>query len=270
MFWALKGTGICNFGVITEIKLKLYENINCKITTLTWNWEPNKVKEVLLLYNNLFVNLNKEITTDINITYNNGFASFFIKFYKFGNNFFDELKQFINLHGPSVFECEGYYSQITDCWVSYDMGKALSFSKMKSTMIFDTINTNTFEIYVNSINKLLELNYNLSFQYNFTQLGGQVIKGNSSYFPKKASTTLTIFISWTYASLNTFSLSFIEKVYKKIIKYTSKYVFPNMIDFDIKHYMDTYYGKNKKELIKIKNTHDPNNVFNWKQSIPLL
>jgi FAD/FMN-containing dehydrogenase len=141
---------------------------------------------------------------------------------------------------------------------------------MKSTMIFDTINPKTFEIYINSINKLLELNYNLSFQYNFTQLGGQVIKGNSCYFPKKASTVLTIFMSWTYESLNTFSLIFIEKVYKKIIKYTSKYLFPNMIDYDIKHYMEAYYGKNKNELIKIKKIYDQNNVFNWRQSITLL
>ena len=120
-------------------------------------------------------------------------------------------------------------------------------------MIFYTINTKTFEIYINSINKLLELNYNLSFQYNFTQLGGQVIKGNSCYFPKKASTTLTILMAWTYENLNSFSLNFINKVYKKITKYTSKYLFPNMIDYDIKHYMGAYYGKNKKKLIKIKN-----------------
>lgn len=268
LFWALKGAGICNFGIIIEIKMKLYEDIYCKISTLTWNWEPAKVKEVLLLYNNVFINLSKEITTDVNITYNNGTASFFIKFYIFGNNEFDELVKFKDLHSPTITNCSGFFSQITNCWVSYDTGKALPFSKMKSTMIFYTINTKTFEIYINSINKLLELNYNLSFQYNFTQLGGQVIKGNSCYFPKKASTTLTILMSWTYENLNSFSLNFINKVYKKIIKYTSKYLFPNMIDYDIKNYMDAYYGKNKKQLIKIKNKYDPDNIFNWRQSIP--
>jgi len=269
LFWALKGAGTCNFGIIIEIKMKLYEDIYCKISTLTWDWDPNKITEVLLLYNQIFVNLNKEITTDINITYNNGKASFYIKFYIFGNNEFDELDIFKNLHAPSISNCNGFFSQITDCWVSYDTGKALPFSKMKSTMIFNSIHPETFKVYINSINKLLELNYNLSFQFNFTQLGGQVIKGNSCYFPKKASTALTIFMSWTYENLHCFSLCFIKKVYKKIIKYTSKYLFPNMIDYDIKDYMDAYYGKNKKCLIKIKNIYDPKNVFHWKQSIPI-
>ena len=75
-------------------------------------------------------------------------------------------------------------------------------------------------------------------------------------------------MSWTYENLNSFSLNFINKVYKKIIKYTSKYLFPNMIDYDIKNYMDAYYGKNKKQLIKIKNKYDPDNIFNWRQSVP--
>ena len=269
LFWALKGAGICNFGIITEIKMKLYDDIYCKIETLTWDWDPIKIIEVLLLYNNVFINLDKEITTDVNITYNNGTASFFIKFYIFGNNEFDELVKFKDLHAPTITNCSGFFSQITDCWVSYDTGKALPFSKMKSTMIFNKINPETFKIYINSINKLLKLNYNLSFQYNFTQLGGQVIKGNSCYFPKKASTALTIFMSWSYDNLNSFSLQFIKKTYKKIIKYTSKYLFPNMIDYDIKHYMGAYYGKNKKKLIKIKNIYDPNDMFNWKQSIPI-
>ena len=269
LFWALKGAGICNFGVITEIEMKLYDDINCKISTLTWDWDPIKIREVLLLYNNLYINLDKEITTDVNITYNNGKASFFIKFYIFGNNEFHEFPQFKNLYTPTITSCNGFFSQITNCWVSYDTGKAFPFSKIKSTMIYNTINPKTFEIYINSIQKLLILNYNLSFQYNFTQLGGDVINGNSCYFPKKASTALTIFMSWPYQNLNRFSLCFMKKVYKKIIKYTSNYLFPNMIDYDIKDYMDAYYGTNKNMLIMIKKKYDPINLFKWRQSIPI-
>ena len=43
-----------------------------------------------------------------------------------------------------------------------------------------------------------------------------------------------------------------------------------MIDYDITNYMEKYYGSNKNKLIKIKTKYDPNNIFNWRQSIPVI
>ncbi len=268
LYWALKGAGICNFGVVIEIKLKLYDDIYCQIKTLKWDWNPKKIKLVLLLYNKWILTIPGYITADLNIMYNNKTATFSITFYKFNNIHFNEIDEFINLNNPEVTNCEGYYSKITDCWVSYDTGKNMPFGKIKSTMIFKSINVKYFDIIITSINKLLKLKYNLVFQYNFTQLGGQVENGNSAYYPKSASIALTIFINWTYQDLSLFSLAFINKIYKYIVPYTSKYLFPNMIDYDIVNYMNAYYGKNKHRLINIKKIYDPDNLFNWRQSIP--
>ena len=140
---------------------------------------------------------------------------------------------------------------------------------MKSTMIYTKIDDKCIDIIIYSINKLLEKKYNLTYQYNFTQLGGEVKNGNSCYYPKKYLLALTTLMTWSSQDLTPFSLSFINKIYKNITPYTSKYLFPNMVDYDIKNYMTAYYGKNKKKLINIKTIYDPYNVFNWKQSIPI-
>lgn len=37
LLWAFKGAGTCNFGVVTEFKIKLYNDIYCNLNTFTWD-----------------------------------------------------------------------------------------------------------------------------------------------------------------------------------------------------------------------------------------
>ena len=241
------------------------------MVTLTWNWNPEAIKQVLILYQKWILTVPDYITTDLNISYNNGTASLSIKFYKFNKIRFTEIDEFMFLNNPDIKICRGYLSKITDCWVSYDTGKAQPFSKMKSTMIFQpSFDDDYLNIFVDSINQLLEYKYNVVFQYNFTQMGGESKYGESSYFPKKAINALTIFMTWGTENLTNFCKSFTKEQYDKIIPFTSIYAFPNMIDYELEDYMNSYYGDNKDELIKIKTKYDPNNVFHWKQSIPVI
>ena len=271
LYWALKGSGVCNYGVVFEIEFNIYEDVYSQITSLKCEWDPKEIKIILQLYSKWIIETekNKYITSNLKIIYDNGKAEFSIFFFKYNNIIFPEIDEFKKLFNPTINVCKGNYSKITNCWVSFDTGKNMPFSKMKSTMIYKNINDECIDVIIYSVNKLLEKKYNLTYQYNFTQLGGQVKKGNSCYYPKKYLTALTIFITWTLQDLGPFCLSFINKIYKNIVPYTSKYLFPNMVDYDIKNYMTAYYGSNKKRLIEIKTKYDPNNVFNWTQSIPV-
>lgn len=273
LYWAIKGSGTCNYGLVTEIKLNIYKDIYCQISKFTWNWNPTQIKKVLEVYQNWILLVPKIITTDINITYNNGSATFTISFYKFDKNNFIEIDEFKGLYNPEISTCNGYYSKITDCWVSYDTGTNPPFSKMKSTMVFEKISSNGLDVMINSIEKNLKTKLDLSYQINLTQVGGEVINGDSAYFPKNAIIIITILIQWTpiidNPNINEFCIQFVNKVYNNLVPYTSKYCFPNMTDYDIVDYMTAYYGSNKKKLINIKKKYDPNNIFNWRQSIPV-
>jgi hypothetical protein len=269
LFWAVKGAGSCNFGVITEIELKIYNDIYCQFETLQWTWNSENVFIIFKLYQKWILNIPKKISTEFNITYNNGVASFYIKFIKFCKKPFIEIEEFKKLFSPTITTCSGYYSKITDCWVSYDTGNDNIFSKIKSTMIFNPISDEGINICIESINKLLITKFQLNYQLNFSQLGGEVKNGNSSYFPKKAILVLSIFINWNNNLLDEYSINFVNNFYNEIKEYTSQYCFPNFIDYDIKDYMKSYYGNNRDKLIEIKKKYDPNNIFKYKQSIPI-
>lgn len=269
LFWAVKGAGSCNFGVITEIDLKIYDDIYCQFETLQWKWNYDSVFIIFKKYQDWILTIPKKISAEFNITYNNGIATFSIKFIKFSNKSFLEIDEFRKLFSPTITSCKGYYSKITDCWVSYDTGNSNIFSKMKSTMIFKPLSNEGISIFIESIDKLLITAYNLNYQLNFSQLGGEVVKGDSCYYPKEAIIVLSIFINWSDNILDDYSINFVKNVYNEIKEYTSEYCFPNFIDYDIEDYMNSYYGDNSNKLIEIKKKYDPNNIFKYKQSIPI-
>ena len=136
-------------------------------------------------------------------------------------------------------------------------------------MVFKPISFNGIDLMINSINNLLTSQTNIFFQINLSQLGGEVNNGNSAYFPKNAIYVITILNQWNSQKINEYSINYVSDLYKKLIPYTSKYCFPNMIDYELINYMDAYYGTNAAKLIDIKSKYDPENIFNWKQSIPL-
>jgi hypothetical protein len=255
--------------IITEIKLKIYKDIYFQLANLTWSWNTVTIKKVLETYQKWITNNPENTGTDINMSYNNTSATFTIKFFKFGKEKFIEIDEFINLAQPDVKYCKGYYSQITDCWVDYPTGKAPCFSKMKSIMVFKPINSNGLDLMINSINNLLTSKPNIFFQINLSQLGGQANNGKSAYFPKNAIYVITMLNQWNSQSINEYSIKYVSDLYNKLVPYTSKYCFPNMIDYELINYMDAYYGTNASKLIDIKTKYDSKNIFKWKQSIPV-
>ncbi|CAG8475906.1 7963_t:CDS:2 [Acaulospora morrowiae] len=52
-------------------------------------------------------------------------------------------------------------------------------------------------------------------------------------------------------------------------KYTSYYSYQNYIDSELLDWEHRYYGQHFERLVEIKAKYDPNNLFNWNQSIPI-
>jgi hypothetical protein len=284
LFWALKGSGHGSYGIITELKFNIYNDIYCKIATITWNWNSNTVFKVINFYQQWIINKPNNITTDLNMTYSTSGATFYIKFFKFykskksnksnklSDNYdnFKEIDEFKNLLSSTITYSQGYYTQLLDILVNTNTGNSYPFAKIKSIMVFDIIKEEGIKLMINSIDNLILLNPIFQFQINFTELGGAV-KDNisSSYFPKSARFVITILNLWNSQEQNILGKSIPNQLYLELIKYTSKYCLPNMIDYDLDDYLTSYYGTNQDKLIKIKNKFDPKNVFKWKQSIPI-
>lgn len=276
LFWALKGSGHGSYGVITELKFNIYKDIYCKIATVTWDWNTETVFKVINFYQQWIINKPDNITTNLNMTYSTSGSSFYIKFFKFYKSkkyldYFNEINEFKNLSKPTISYSQGYYTQLLDTLVSTNTGNSYPFAKIKSTMVFDIIKEDGIYLMINTIENLITLNQPFQFQINFTELGGAVKNNQSScYFPKSARYVITILNLWNLDEQNILGKSIPNNLYNELKKYTSEYCLPNMIDYDLEDYLTSYYGTNQDKLIEIKNKYDPKNIFNWKQSVPLV
>ena len=73
--------------------------------------------------------------------------------------------------------------------------------------------------------------------------------------------------SWTQECETEKNITLVEQTRIQLEPYvTGSYV--NVPDLNIKNYGQEYYGYNFSRLQKIKGKYDPNNVFNFTQSIP--
>lgn len=279
LLFALKGSGHGSYGAITNIKFNIYNDIYCQIFTIKWNWDPELVFKIIKFYQEWIIDKPNNITTDLNMTYSQSGSTFFIKFFKFSkrkkySTAFIEIDEFKNFSSgstkPDIDYLEGYYTELLDVLVSTNTGNSFPFGKITSSMVFDIIQDEGINLMINSINKLIDLNKEFQYQINFTELGGAVkTNTTSSYFPKDARFVITILNLWNQQELNELGIFIPNELYFELIPYTSKYCLPNMIDYDLPDYLTSYYGDNQDKLIEIKNKYDPNNIFKWKQSIPI-
>jgi len=269
LFWAVKGAGCGNFGVVTEIEMKVYDDIFLECETLTWNWNKKNAFLIFKLYQQEITQYPNNISANLTMTYNAGTANFSIKFYKLGKVDMDISSIFKKIGKPNVTFYSGSVSQCFNNWGDIETGNNGCFSKIKSSLIFRLINDTGIKNLVNSLNYLLILQVPVNYSLNFLQLGGAVANGNGSFAFKNVKMVLTYYSEWNNNNLSSLIINYMKNVYRYNIKYLSKFCMPTFIDYDIVNYMEKYYGKNKNILTKIKQKYDPLNIFKYQQSIPI-
>lgn len=269
LFWATKGAGNGNFGVITEFTINVYENIYFYQTTYKWNWNREEALIILQVYQDWILTISDNIWTSFFFQYNSGIATINLKINKYSKIPLIEDNIFATLFNPTITKQNGYYTNNLNNFVFGCGAEDRPFSKIKSTVIFESIEQKGLLLLIDSIEKQLELDYNILYQLTFTQMGGEVKNGNSCYYPKDAISILTYFMGWTNPVQSKQFTNFLNELYINTEQYTSFYCFATMSDYDIVDYMTKYYGTNKEKLIQIKQKYDPYNVFKSKQSIPI-
>ncbi|MDF9409157.1 MAG: putative FAD-linked oxidoreductase YvdP [Pelotomaculum sp. PtaB.Bin013] len=104
----------------------------------------------------------------------------------------------------------------------------------------------------------------------FHGLGGAVARVPSqatAYFYRQARFNMSILASWNVPEGAALGIHWVEDFRRAMLPFTrGDYV--NGPDLSIKDWPKAYYGSNFKRLTEVKAKYDPENVFNFPQSIP--
>lgn len=271
LFWACKGSGGCNFGIITSMTIKLKEKI--KMGTLIYINYSDITKEdnikVIEILQELYEDLDRRMNLKTAI-YNSAERGRGVKltglFYGNSSDAREILNPLENITSSIEFRVEDM--SILECnrWIQ---DSHPDYEKYKSTGRFVYRNYSK-----NEIERLIEIIDNPAKGTVYTAIsfygaGGAIAdvdKLDTAYYYRDAKFIMGIQSVWEDDKYSNINKEWVKINFKTIEEMTEG-SFVNFPLDELNNYENEYYGKNIKRLKEIKKKYDPYNVFNYPQVI---
>ena len=298
LFWALRGGGNGNYGVVYEFVLKRYEIPNTSIDYLIYFYHQNEWHQVISQWQELIVNESfvddHDSWSQLTITP----ASLHVAFHISGRDKPHYIEYLTNGTTPSGYNREDPYIHCTytpenysgsiafwagcttdnQCGTTDDLNKCLQYPtdcggrafRMHSGFQSWTLSSEGIETilyYMLEVHPRPCLNASLQLD----TLGGKIneIQPNSTAFPHRDSTFTYQFMSYyDYGCDESQMKEWLKNFYHNMTEHMSNGSYRNYANPDLTNYNQRYFMENYEKLIGIKKKHDPNNVFKYSQSIP--
>ncbi len=267
LLWAIRGGGGGNFGIITSYTFKVRPApFQVGIFEIIWPWE--QMDQVIDVWQRWSPSVDERLGTILEVfSKTNGLLR----------------SQGIFL-GPKA-ELENMVTTLTDVGsplkVFIDevtLPEAIEFWA-PAEPLFDTQNTSWSSAWVEqilppegieAIRSFLEKAKGSESNFFFLNSGGamnRVPSQDTAFFWRNTKYYLEWDAAWTEESETQKNIKLVEQTRIQLQPFiTGSYV--NVPDLNLKNYGQEYYGDNFARLRKVKAQYDPENVFNFVQSIP--
>ncbi|KAM0265123.1 hypothetical protein ACHAQJ_000275 [Trichoderma viride] len=303
LFWALRGAGGANFGVLVKMKLALQELNNKKGTVVAgrYTWYPkskNFDNEVVGIMNDIYTtNWPDSITMDTTWLCDlreapNEVGIRLIFYYDGDKDGFDRIiDQYITKGELATQIKRRALPEKSTRFLheSLDAQWAEDIRSFPSTNLYDIYTSFIFKNDKGTIkNVTLLLTYwatqfkdrfigeKVSFQVTWIHSGGKVNDKDApktAFYWREAVYHTYIMIEWMDKWLERDMRGFLQEVKQQLRPHSidGKAAFINFPDSAMckTTHEQAYYGANREKLQRVKKHWDPNNFFNWAQGIHL-
>jgi len=267
LFWALRGAGGGNYGVVTSFTFQLKKKVD-KITLFQLKWNNNRPARLIFLsvWQEWLEDLDRRMSA-FGRVYKQG-AYLFGFFYGKPAEASKILEPFLSIPGIT-FENIEYVDFI-------EAVNTIANTYPKSEKFTDTGRFMYKHLCEDELRKLINILDHAPTDYNsfikIYSLGGavsDVIKSKTAFYYRKAKYIMAISSDWEENDEAPINEAWVAEGFE----YIKKLTFGSYVNFPyskLKDYEMAYYGQYVEVLQSIKSKYDPCNVFSFPQSIKSL
>lgn len=268
LFWALRGAGGGNFGVVTSFTFTLKKKVD-KITLIQLKWDNNQPARLQFLHEwqAWLEDLDPRMSA-FGRVYKQG-VYFFAFFYGLPDEAANILEPILNIPGLTLKNIEyvDFIKAIDTIGAMYP----------KSEKFVDTGRFVYRHLHENELKKIIKIldgapsdTNSLIKVYSLGGVVSTVDPNDTAFYYRTAKYIMAISSSWEENDAALINKAWVAKGFK-YIKWLTCGSYINFPYRKLKDYLMAYYGRHVKVLQSIKAKYDPRNIFSFPQSIkPLL
>lgn len=300
LFWACRGGGNGNFGVITDFTFKLYPADDVAIYRITWNVD-DKLPLIANAWATMIANTPKELMSFLKFSIGVGgvpLISSFGQYYGAQQDLEDIVKKYFGAFPNTSLTFEtltnidairrwgGIKTQETDILhdahhMIHKACDSVPREQIRPGFIFDDAEGyfKASSIMLDRFFNAEELQYLLQVLQSSGKSGTFIVldaqqNGYSSTLPedynayphRKAISSVQIYTTWSDPSEESNRIKFIADV-RENLQNAGKGSYVNYPDSAITNYSDAYYNGHYQKLQSIKQKYDPTDLFTYAQAI---
>lgn len=264
LYWAHQGACGNNYGIVLSMKVQLYSIPTVVLFEFTYPFD--RFKEVLKIWQDWFPRMPNELNTEFSARNNRGNVVV-------NGQYIGKEKTLRKLLEPfsAIKSIESRIEEVPYIEaVKYFTGLArwLPFFKTKNAFLSQPFPPQAIDIIVDFMSRGTGQDI-----FAIPALGGKndEIPPDATAFVHRKGTRAWLLLNahWSDQSDAPAKIKWVTEFYDALKPYLSGFAYQNAPDITLKDYLHQYYGSNLDRLVEVKQKYDPENVFNYPQSIPV-
>lgn len=286
LFWAIRGCGGGNYGINTSFTIETHPAP--PLTVFRYTWEGTRAEMAGIAYDlmNSLTHAPDEIGSRFSITAPNpvrGITKFGVNIIGQNRGTIDGTERTLR---PAIQTARTRETHYLPYWPAQDFLLEASkpfYFRERSAFLTKPLTLEAFEQATEQLGKWLGTDDSAQryahepqlADIRFFQTGGKINRvaaGATAFVHRDSVWLMDIGLPWTAEDPPErvdANIAWQNQFFEQMWPYSNRHAYQNFVDAALKDPMPAYYHTNLDRLRKIKRLHDPANLFNFPQSIPL-